>query len=44
MCDIAAINPDNQAEITPEVARALREDLSCLEAERNYLKSMQVSI
>ena len=31
-------------EITPEVARALREDLSCLEAERNHLKSMQVTI
>ena len=31
-------------EITPEVARALREDLTCLEAERNHLKSMQVGI
>ena len=29
-------------EITPEVARALREDLSCLEAERNHLRNMQV--
>ena len=35
--------PGSAREITPEVARALREDLSCLEAERNHLKSMQVS-
>ena len=36
--------PGSAREITPEVARALREDLSCLEAERNHLRSMQVSI
>ena len=35
--------PGSVREMTPEVARALREDLSCLEAERNHLKSMQVS-
>ena len=35
--------PGSAREITPEVARALREDLNCLEAERNHLKSMQVS-
>ena len=36
--------PGSVREITPEVARALREDLSCLEAERNHLKSMQVTL
>ena len=35
--------PGNVREITPEVARALREDLSSLEAERNHLRSMQVA-
>jgi hypothetical protein len=34
--------PGGQREITPEVHRALREDLDRLEQERDHLRSMQV--